>query len=168
MIAPNPLAPPSRRRSPLPLIAAVLAVLVIALGSWLLFRGDGNNSNNSNTPPQGNRPTNTSSSNVATAGGMVSFISTYANTLASDPAAAWAMLSPKFQAASGGLAKYSAFWDGVHEIRLSNVHADPSTMRISYHVKYSPPRPGKLKEDDVTLELVYENGKYLIDGEPTG
>ncbi len=162
VIAPNPMAPPPRP-SPVPWILVPVAVLAIVLGAWLLMRGDGDG-----TTPPASKQTTSPVSTGATAQGMVSFVSDYANTLASDPRAAWGRLTAKFQAESGGLDDYIAFWDGVHVIRLTDVHADVATMTVSYHVTYSPPRPGKLKEDDVTLRLVYQDGKYLIDGEPGG
>lgn len=96
---------------------------------------------------------------------MVAFVDDYAETLTSDPSAAWNMLTPGFQAESESLEKYLEFWKGLKVMRLSDVVADPSGLTVSYHVGYSPPRREGLKEDDVTLQLVQEGDSFLIDGE---
>ena len=162
---PPPPPPPERRSSRAPLIAGLVGIIVLGVGGWWLLTQ--NDDDGGNRGP-GKGGTSISSEPGATADGMVSFISDYANTLASDPESAWKMLTPQFQADSGGLGDYVKFWDGVHVVQLSDVHADPSSMTVSYHVKYSPPRSGGLKEDDVELRLVYTEGHYLIDAEPTG
>jgi hypothetical protein len=95
---------------------------------------------------------------------MVGFIENYIATASSDPAAAFAMLTPAFQEQSRGMAGYEEFWGGVRTAKLLDVSADPATLEVSYTYRYNKP-PGGPTEDDVVLKLTYENGKYLIDRE---
>jgi len=168
VIAPNPMAPPPRRRSPLPWIAALLAVVVIASLAWLLTRGDDNTP--ATKPPATPTTSRTSSSPTgtstgATAAGMAAFIQNYLATVAEDPSRSWQMLTPRFRSASGGFATYEKFWEKVREVIVTDVVADPDAMTVRYHVDYAPPPHKGPKSDDVTLRLTFADGKYLIDSE---
>jgi hypothetical protein len=166
-----------RRRIPLWPLAAALLVLVLVVGAWLVGRsGSGSPdtgadpgrspaataSSQPSTPP----PSSTSSvSSGPTADGMTGFIGDYLGTVTHDPKQAFAMLTPSFQRASGGYRGYHAWWAPIRSAYVSDVHADPSSMTVTYHVVYDGPS-SRPSSDDVRLRLVYDSGRYLIDGEP--
>ncbi|GAB3863737.1 hypothetical protein GCM10028801_31870 [Nocardioides maradonensis] len=151
---------PPRWRRPLLAVAAVLAaVLVIAvLVSVLHGNGNDNPAAQDRTPPTSSAPAG------PTAAGMRQFIRTYVTTVADDPAAAWPMLTPRFQVESGGFEKYRRFWDPAQNGTVTAIQADPTTLRVSYfpHFDHWNNRPNPTR-----LVLVYTDGHYLIDAEHT-
>ena len=74
------------------------------------------------------------------------------------------MLTPKFQRESGGLATYRDFWDGVGRARLLGISANPDDLTVAYRVRFENFGTG---ERPTRLDLVFEDGRYLIDGERT-
>ena len=68
---------------------------------------------------------------------MEDFLTTYLATVTSDRQAAWEMLTPAYQAASGGFGSYNGFWSTIESATPSNVTADPSAMTVTYDVAYS-------------------------------
>jgi hypothetical protein len=96
-----------------------------------------------------------------TAEGMQDFITTYLDTVTKDPAAAFTMLTPAFQDASGGLARYEAFWDSVKKAKLLSVEADPEQSTITYTVEYDRGH-GDRRTDETTLQLAYDGTSYKI------
>ncbi len=163
VIAPDPTAPPPRRPSLLPWIAAAVAVAVLGVGGWLLLSG----AEDDRDPPGQADPTTTSTGTAdgATAAGMEAFIRTYLQAVADDPSESWESLTPTFQDASGGIEGYREFWDRVKRVDVSDVSADPEAMTVSYRVVYSPAPKGGPKEDRPTLGLVFEDGEYKIASE---
>jgi hypothetical protein len=99
-----------------------------------------------------------------TARGIKSFIRDYVAALSTDPDKAWTMLTPKFQRESGGLAHYREFWDGVGRGRILEISADPEALAVSYRVRFENFGTGRRP---TVLDLSYEDGHYLIDGERT-
>jgi hypothetical protein len=97
-----------------------------------------------------------------TARGMKSFIRGYVAAVASDPGTAWTMLSPKFQRESGGFDAYRRFWSGVGPGRVLAISADPQNMVVTYRVRFENFGTGRRP---TVLDLVYDHGRYLIDGE---
>jgi len=95
---------------------------------------------------------------------MESFVATYLDTVVANPRSAFAMLTPDFQAASGGLEAYLDFWESVESTELKSVRADPDSLTVSYRYVYSVSGEGST-EDDVTLQLEYDGAAYLIAGE---
>jgi hypothetical protein len=159
-------APPRRRsrRTPLVAAAAVLLLAVLALGGWLLTRGDGGGDR---TPSAGSsdRASQTPEKPVqATAQGMEDFITRYLATVTSDPRATWQQLTPSFQEASGGYGSYSGYWGTIASATPSDVRADPDAMTVDYHVDYVR-KDGSKASDDVSLGLVFEDGAYFVDDE---
>ena len=96
--------------------------------------------------------------------GMRSFIRSYVAAVASDPEDAWQMLTPKFQRESGGLDNYREFWGGVGQARLLAISADPESLVVSYRVRFENFGTGRRP---TVLELVFSDGRFLIDGERT-
>jgi serine/threonine protein kinase len=165
------------------LLAALAGVLVVVLvlGALLATRGNHDNgptagsaatSTSSKTPSKTSSPSAKSSpinktkasSPAPTAQGMRSFIRSYVSTVSTTPDEAWPMLTPKFQRESGGLAKYRRFWSGVGQGHVRDIKADPHSLVVSYHARFDNFGTGKRP---TVLELVYRDGRYLIDGEST-
>ena len=99
-----------------------------------------------------------------TAEGMEAFVRDYVAAVATDPDAAWDMLTPKFQRESGGLDAYREFWGGVGAGRVLEISADPTTLVVSYRVRFENFGTGRRP---TVLELVFDGDRYLIDGERT-
>jgi hypothetical protein len=93
---------------------------------------------------------------------MESFVRAYVAAVALNPDAAWRMLTPKFQRESGGLDRYRSFWKGVGRGRVLEISADPRSLVVSYRVRFENFGTGRRA---TVLQLVFENGQYLIDGE---
>jgi serine/threonine protein kinase len=165
----GPDSDPQRRR-PWPLVVgAVLAVLVaMAIAFAIGLRdGGGDDKSGGRTGPSASTSTSgsagPSSSAGATEDGMTSFIRDYIDTAVSDPASAFDMLTPEFQQESHGLEGYESFWGDVRSAKILSVSADPKTLEVSYRYRYV--KPGGPTVDDVTLQLSYQDGRYLIAGE---
>jgi hypothetical protein len=159
--------PPPRRRGWLvaagavvALVAAIVIAYAIGLGG-----GDDNDSGASDDPSTGASPSDTASQSgdEPTKDDMTSFVEDYVATAASDPARAFAMLTPAFQERSGGLKGYEGFWGEVSTAEVLSVSADPEKLEVTYDYRYV--RPGGPREETVTLRLTFEDGAYLIDGE---
>ncbi len=80
------------------------------------------------------------------------------------PDTSWTMLTPKFQRESGGLDTYRRFWGGVTNGRVLSISADPANLTVSYQVRFDNFNNGP---GPTVLDLKFEDGKYLIDGERT-
>ncbi|HET6938925.1 MAG TPA: serine/threonine-protein kinase [Nocardioides sp.] len=171
--APRTADPRSPRR-PWPLVVGAAAVVVIAMAIAFAIglhdggdAGSGAASDGSGSPSASASHSDSAgpsnSADAPTEDGMTSFISDYIGTAVSDPASAFQMLTPEFQRQSGGLRGYESFWDGVNNAKIESISADPDALQVSYRYRYN--RRGGPTVDDVTLQLVYQDGQYLIDGE---
>lgn len=184
-VAPRPPAGPGKRRGALlPSLVAVAAVLVVGLLAWaVLSNGDGSADRTSAEPTGSPARSSTSSPPSAsasesasesassppasarpTADGMESFIEDYLATVTRNPRAAFAMLTPAFQQASGGLSGYQSFWNTIASAEPTSVSADPESLTVDYTVDYTR-KDGSTATDEVSLQLVFEDGRYLIAGE---
>jgi hypothetical protein len=92
---------------------------------------------------------------------MERFLETYLSTVTSDRHAAWKMLTPAYQEASGGFAGYDGFWSTIRSATPSNVTADPSAMTVTYDVDYVKTDGARTTEHH-TLQLVPDGSSYLI------
>ena len=95
---------------------------------------------------------------------MESFIEDNLATVTANPRAAFAMLTPAFQQASGGLSGYQSFWNTIASAEPTSVSADPESLTVDYTVDYTR-EDGYTTTDEVSLQLVFEDGRYLIAGE---
>lgn len=163
--APASPPPASRsRRPPTKVLLGALALVLAAVLAVVLYAAlSGREPASDNTA----RPSQTPSSSKPaatepTAAGMESFIRDYVAAVASDPATSWQMLTPKFQAESGGFETYRRFWDGATNGRVLSISADPDTLTVSYQVRFENFDNGP---GPTVLDLEFEDGRYLIDGE---
>jgi serine/threonine protein kinase len=160
-----------------PVLLGAGGVLVAALLVWLLVtllpggeeQGTAAPPSSAGSAASSPTPSQGSSSGEAapqgpTARGIKSFIRDYVAALSTDPDKAWTMLTPKFQRESGGLAHYRDFWDGVGRGRILEISADPESLTVSYRVRFENFGTGRRP---TVLDLSYEDGHYLIDGERT-
>jgi serine/threonine protein kinase len=163
-------APDPPRRRPWPLVIGAVVAVLVAMGvAFAIGLHDGGGDDESGGPSGPSASTSTSgsagpsSSAGATEDGMTSFIRDYIDTAVSDPASAFDMLTPQFQQESDGLEGYESFWGDVHSAKILSVSADPDTLEVSYRYRYVT--QGGPTVDDVTLQLSYDDGTYLIAGE---
>jgi serine/threonine protein kinase len=175
--APPPSAQPTRehvrsRAWLLPLVGVVLLVAVLALG-WSLLSGDdsptagsgGDRSGASGSPSPSSSPSpsDSATTEAPSADSMAGFAQNYLATATSDTRSGFDQLTASYQKASGGYSGYRGFWGQIASASVSDVVADPDAMTVSYHVTYTK-KTGQAFEDDVTLQLVQNDGGFLIDG----
>jgi hypothetical protein len=141
-------------------VLGVVGLLVVALVAFAALSrdGSGGNGNASDTPSTPSAPAR------PTAAGMESFIREYVAAVADDPDRAWTMLTPKFQRESGGLDHYRKFWDRATNGQVRSITADPASLSVSYQVHFDDFHNGP---GPTVLDLTFEDGHYLIDGERT-
>ena len=174
LLAPIIAAPPASaekgRRSPWPWLAAMVAMGATLLAVFLVitFTGDGANAPASDEPasepssePTSDGPTKQA---VNTRSDITEFITSYLDTVTTDREAGFAMLTPEFQAASGGFQGYSRFWRKIAEATPSDIQVDPEALTVSYDVAYQTVSGGG-SNDSVTLQLERTDAGYLIAGE---
>jgi serine/threonine protein kinase len=163
---------PAKRRRVVGLAGLALA-FVLALVVFAVLRDRGPTANSTaESPPSSPSDTATSSKGPSqgaattppTARGMEAFIRDYVAAVSSNPDDAWQMLTPKFQRESGGLDNYRKFWSGVGSGRILEISADPRTLVVSYRVRFDNFGTGRRS---TVLDLVFEDGRYLIVGERT-
>jgi hypothetical protein len=182
-IAPNPAADrrsarPARAAGMVVLALAAVALAVVALaalGWWLLGTGSGDRDDAPRASSSASREAGTAGASDApppsapaepTARGMKAFAEDYLATAPADPASSWDMLTTDFQAESNGFGGYRSFWSTIESATPLSVTADPTTMTVRYTVAYAK-TDGTTFDDEVVLTLVFEDGEYLIAGEPT-
>ncbi|GAA2155625.1 hypothetical protein GCM10009844_42960 [Nocardioides koreensis] len=166
---PSPAATRRRRGAWVPWVAGLALLLVLGAVGWTVL-GGGDDPKDPAAKSSADNPSGGASSTAQqpdrpTADGMETFIRDYLATVTTDPQAAFAMLTPSFQTASGGIDGYRGFWDTIRSANVTSIStADPGTLTIGYSVEYTR-TDGSTAQDDVTLQLVYQDGDYRIDGE---
>ncbi len=100
------------------------------------------------------------------AGAMQAFVQEYISTALTDPGSSWQQLSPRFQQAccDGSVGSYAGYWNTIADATLRDVVADPEAMRVSYVITWDP-ESGPPEDENVTLGLVRQGTRYLIDYE---
>jgi eukaryotic-like serine/threonine-protein kinase len=177
---PSPAATSSATRihswwAPLLAGAAVLVALLLAV-LWLAPDESGSDrasstASSSGAASAGASPSGSPSespsesrSPTATTSSLRQFVTDYLATATSDQKASWEMLTPSFQAASGGYGSYHKFWKDQESATLTSFEADPDTLTVEYDVRYERAKTGTV-EDHVRLQLVEQDGSLLITGE---
>jgi serine/threonine protein kinase len=168
--APDRGSGPESRRRPWPIVVGAAVVVVVAMVIAFvigLHDGGGDNHAGGRSSPSASTSGSSSPDAPSSAGptedGMTAFIRDYIDAAVSDPASAYDMLTPAFQEQSHGLQGYEDFWDQVRTAKILSISADPDALEVSYRYRYV--RPGGPTVEDVTLQLSYDNGTYLIAGE---
>jgi eukaryotic-like serine/threonine-protein kinase len=164
----TPVAAP-RRRAPTKLLltgAAIVLALVLAGVLYAVLSGGETPKKDTANPPSATPSKSKSKTPAAgpTAAGMKSFINDYVSAVSTDPETSWKMLTPKFQQESGGFDKYRTFWDPATNGRVLSISANPDNLSVSYQVHFDNFDNGP---GPTVLDLEYEDGHYLIDGERT-
>jgi len=170
-IAPIAPAPPAgaaeRRRSPWPWLAAVVAT-VLAVFLVITFTGDDptDPASDETTSEPSSEPTSDAptTQDPNTRSDITQFITTYLATVTTDRRATYAMLTPEFQAESGGFQGYSGFWRTIASAEATNIEVDPEALTVSYDVAYRTVA-GDSSNGSVTLQLQRTDDGYLIAGE---
>ncbi len=155
-------------------LTALVLLLLAAIAFFVLMPDEQQVVPSAETPPSSDAPRDTSSPSprpskdrgpsVPTERGMSSFLEGYLRTASSNPQAGYALLTPGFQQASGGLAGYSGFWGKVTSVtapQFSEVDTDDLTVRYTY--TYRTANGGEFTES-IGLQLVYDPAadRYLI------
>jgi serine/threonine protein kinase len=149
-------------------IAAVIAVAVVLVSvvAWVLLGGEKEQASpDPGRDGESSSVESESSTQGPTAEGMQEFVTTYLDTVTQDPADAWTMLTPEFQAESGPFQKYDKAWQKRPSADVSNIEADPDSLTVSYDVTYFDKNGKEVLEDRPTLTLTFQDGEYLIDAE---
>ena len=163
-----------RRRAPTgPVLVAIAVALLVGLIIWAVVAtrpapvaqddpspGAATSETPRETPDEDDSP-----GEAPTEDGMENFMQDYLTTAPSDPQTAFGMLTPQFQAASGGIAGYRGFWDTIASADLQSFSADPEALTVSYTVAYQREGEDGTITDDVRLALVFQEGTYKIAGE---
>jgi hypothetical protein len=174
--APSRRAP--RRRNRAPVVLGGLLAASIAVIAFLLMSRDGGGRGGApvdepraavaTTPtpaaPQPTQPEPVSEADT-TEDAMRGFVSDYLQTAAGDPASGFRMLTASFQARSNGFAGYSGFWDGVSNLDIQRIEADPDALTVSYRYSYDYEGDPDRRTEDITLQLEKTDDSFLIAGE---
>jgi hypothetical protein len=98
---------------------------------------------------------------------MRAFVEQYIQTALADPETSWEMLSPRFQqdCCDGVIGNYTGYWNTIADAALRDVVADPRSMQVSYVITWDPEGERPPEDENVTLGLVQQDGRYLIDYE---
>lgn len=158
-----PAPPPAVARTPWRPSSTLLVVLgaAVLVGLVVLFAALAPDDPGGGANPPASNP---SASATPTEAGIESFIRDYVTTVADDPDAAWTMLTPKFQRESGGIERYREFWDSATDGEVLSITANPGNLSVSYQVRFGNFDNGP---GPTVLDLVFRDGRYLIDGERT-
>ena len=172
---PTPVEPtPAGRRRPgaATLLVGGAVALSVLLVVWAALAGGGGNDPaddvalpTTSSSPQPSEQPSSEDNDAPTEAGMERFIEDYLATASSDPETAFTLLTPEFQQASNGIDGYTGFWDTIDSAQLVSVSARPRALDVDYTVLYTR-TDGSQSRDFVSLELEFENGDYLIAGEP--
>jgi serine/threonine protein kinase len=170
---PPPLAPPvapvppARRRGPGALVVVTAVLAVLALTAIAFVIGLGSDDDPGTSADQDPSSSSSASATPASASkeDMEAFIADYLDLVVRDREAAFDLLTPAYQEASGGLTGYRGFWDTVASTQLDSVEADPERMVVDYRYTYVVRGDGRRTEDvSLRLELT-DDGQYLIAGD---
>ncbi|MGN0065797.1 MAG: protein kinase [Nocardioides sp.] len=176
--AATPDVAPAPRRHVVPALLAACALVAAVVFGAMALSGDGDPGAGSTvkdtpsangTTPTASDPTDQASDDpaadtAATEAAMEAFIGDYLATVTSDPEEAFGLLTPAFQAESGGLEGYLGWWRTVRDATLLNIKADAETLEVSYSVKYDMKDGGK-STSRVNLQLERLDDSYRIAGE---
>ena len=139
-------------------------MLALGLAGYLVLSGGDQGSGGTTKASSPSSSPSARAGAKPTAKGMESFIDDYVTAVAKDPSSSWQMLTPKFQQESGGFEKYQRFWGPATNGRLLSISTDVKTLTVAYQVHFDDHDNGP---GPTVLELTYDKGRYLINGEST-
>lgn len=147
--------------------AALVLALLAGLGAWLLWPGDGerpdttadtSGTEQTEGPSASEEPTTDPSPADGPAqqrAPIRAFVEDYFSRVISDPESTFAMLTPEFQAESGGYEGYAGFWSTIASATAYDIQADPRALTTS----------GRTTTRQGLLQLERRGEEYLIAGE---
>ncbi|MDQ4053096.1 MAG: serine/threonine protein kinase [Actinomycetota bacterium] len=152
----------SRRRPVLPLVVGASALVLAVMIGLLLLNDDDPSAGTADGRSASPAPSQTTRPARPDAESIEKFATDYLTTAAADPQAGYRMLTPEFQAESGGLPGYEGFWGRVSNVRIDDIQADVAALTVTYTYTYDLAASG-VQTDTVELQLVQgEDGGYLI------
>ncbi len=168
-----PAAERHHRRWGLIALAAVLAVAAVVSAYYLAGRGtpeaatENPGTSESGDPTEASETATSATPSVTpaeTREQMDAFITTYLATVTADPEAAFEMLTPQFQEASGGYPGYIGYWGTVRSASPTTIESNPSDRTVGYTVDYVM-KTGRQVTENVRLQLQQQDDGFLIAGE---
>jgi hypothetical protein len=145
----------------LPLVVGVCALVLAVMVGLLLLDGDPED----DPAADPSSPASSSSESEQAAGpteeSLTSFVEDYLQTVDDDPPTAFDLLTPDYQAESGGLGGYENFWGNVSNVRVESVTADVEALTVTYTYSYNLQASGKVS-DTVRMQLEESGDSYLI------
>jgi serine/threonine protein kinase len=183
----SPLDDRPSRRVPFGAVSAALAlVILLGLGAWLLWPDESPDPSGGTAEPTTSgsqepsaqpseepteEPAEEPSEDPATPEGpgatraaMRTFVEDYFAQVTSDPETTFAMLTPEFQAASGGLEGYEGFWSTIESATPRDIRADPRSLTTTYTIEFVT-ASGRTTTEQGRLQLVRQGETLLIAGE---
>lgn len=122
--------------------------------------GTGNSSGGGTSSGSGNPSGSTSDQGTSPVQAAGTFVQSYYSLLPGDPDAAWAMLSPQAQAASGSQQDFDDFWNGISAVSLENVQTvDPSTVEATIDFTRTD---GSWTREDYRFSVSDSRGQQVI------
>ena len=147
------------------LIGAAIFALVVMIGV-IIYYGNQDSPESPADSTKTSDGTNTKDLAAPSEDDMEVFAEDYVTTAAADPEAGFALLTPEYQEASGGLEGYETFWGTVTNPRILSVEADasnPDDLTVTYTYRYNVRGEGN-REETVVLRLVQDGDDYRIAG----
>lgn len=162
--APQPVAPPKRRRS----ITAVPALVVVGVlaAIAILVAVIATSDRPTNSPDGPGATTETSSETGGTGAmsfdNMSQFVKSYYANLPSDTLASWIRLTKNYQAKTGGRSNYDQYWARVKSVTVEDVSPRDASS-VSVQLKYEM-NDGSTSTETRWIELVPDvDGLYIED-----
>ncbi len=106
-------------------------------------------------------PTEEPTTAAGDAAAMEAFVSDYFSRVTSDPGSTFELLTPGYQAESGGFGRYSGFWSTIESATVSDVRTDTEALTTSYTIQYVT-TSGRTTTEQAQLQLERSGDGYLI------
>jgi hypothetical protein len=95
---------------------------------------------------------------------MRAFVRDYFARVTTDPESTFELLTPEFQAASGGFEDYSGFWSTIESATPRAIRADPDSLTTTYTIDFVT-TSGDTRTEQGRLQLAQQGDGFLIAGE---
>ena len=95
---------------------------------------------------------------------MRAFVRDYFARVTTDPESTFELLTPEFQAASGGFEGYSGFWSTIESATPRAIRADPGSLTTTYTIDFVT-TSGDTRTEQGRLQLAQQGDGFLIAGE---